>query len=823
MIGRRRAAWLGSAACAAAMLVWLRIGPLPEGLLDFSGAESTIVTDRTGEVLYEARSDGGSRTALLRAGALPPTLVAATVAAEDHRFWSHHGIDPLAIARAAARGVRRRHFSEGGSTITQQVAKLLLARQAGASSRGVGTKIREAVLALRLEHRLSKREILTLYLNLAPYGNQLVGVESASREYFGCGAALLTPAQAAFLAALPQRPSRFNPYRDPARVRGRQQYVIERMVALGSLAAGAAREALAERLVLKHEPAVFLAPHFVQRVLILAGDGRPHTITTTLDADLQRDVEGIIRSQRPPLERAGAHNVAAVVLDNLTGEWLAWEGSGDYADLAHGGAIDGVVVPRQPGSALKPLTYALAFEEGETPASVLPDVPSYFPTAQAGVLYSPRNYDGQFRGPLLARRALAGSANVPAVALASRIGVPNLLRFLRKAGLTTFDKSAAYYGLGVTLGDAEVRLDELVAAYSAFARGGVFVKPAMMRAADRDVTRSADTLTSARTAFWISDILSDADARSFAFGRGGSLEFPFAVAAKTGTSQAYRDNWAIGYTRAVTVGVWVGNFDRTPLMNSSGVTGAGPIFHAIMLAAERRVTGGLPQLDEAPTQARPERVERRAICALSGMPAGRWCPAQIDEWTAAGADGRACTWHVATPTRVTVQWPTEFRPWAQAQRLLAREVAWPPAKPALASDARLLVVNPPPGAVYLIDPTLRPEFQTLRLRASTDARGRIEWRVDGRRVGTSDADAALEWPLEPGRHTVTARDARGHQSDAAIFVKYSARRRTRWLPKRGELLTSADTPRSPSPPLSARCDAPSDRTAEAPIDTRRAS
>ena len=778
----RRLAWCaGALALLAAAVVWLRIGPLPAGLLDFTGAESTVIVDRTGEVLYEARADGGSRTALLRADALPPSLVAATVAAEDHRFWSHHGVDPLATARAVARGIRRRHFSEGGSTITQQVAKLLLARRAASppEPRGLATKVREAVLALRLEHRFDKREILALYLNLAPYGNQLVGAERASRAYFGCGAALLTPAQAAFLAALPQRPSRFNPYHDPERVRPRQRYVIQRMEASGALAPDAAREALAERMALKSDPPVFLAPHFVQRVLAAAGDVRPSRVTTTLDAELQRDVQGIIGSQRAALLKYGAHNVAAVVLDNASGEWLAWEGSGDYGDLAHGGTIDGVVTPRQPGSALKPFTYALAFEEGETPATVLPDVPSYFPTAQTGILYGPRNYDGQFRGPLLARRALAGSENVPAVAMASRVGVPNLLRFLRRAGFTSFDKTAAYYGLGLTLGDAEVRLDELVAAYSTFARGGVFVKPTLVRAADREAVRGAETVMSSRTAFWISDILGDANARAFAFGRGGSLEFPFAVAAKTGTSQAYRDNWAIGYTRAVTVGVWVGNFDRSPLVNSSGVTGAGPIFHAIMLAAERRVAGGLPQLDEAPTEARAEQVERRAICALSGMPAGRWCPAQIDEWMPSEAHGAACTWHrparaglagKAGAAEVIVQWPTEFRTWAQSQRLLVRAADRPPA-PAASSDARLLVLNPPPGAVYLIDPTLRQAFQTLPLRASAASRGPIEWRVDGERVGSCGADATIDWPLVPGAHTVTARDAHGHQSDALILVK----------------------------------------------------
>src|SRR5207249_3830996 len=368
----------------------------------------------------------------------------------------------------------------------------------------------------------------------------------------------------------------------------------------------------------------FVAPHFVTRALAASGDERPRRLETTLDAALQREINGIIRAERGGLDRHGAHNVAVVVLDNASGEWLAWEGSGDYADVRHGGAIDGVVTPRQPGSALKPFTYALAFEEGESPATVLPDVPSSFPTAQDGVVYSPRNYDGQFRGPLLARRALAGSENVPAVALASRVGVPALLRFLRSAGFTTFDKTAAYYGLGVTLGDAEVRLDEIVPAYAAFARGGAGSYPTAVRGLGRALE---ERLVSARTAFWITDILSDDDARAYAFGRGGSLEFPFAVAAKTGTSQAYHDNWAIGYTRAVTVGVWVGNFDRTPLVGSSGVTGAGPIFHAIMLAAMRHAGGSLPSSADAATAARPEATEKRRICALSGMAASPWCPA----------------------------------------------------------------------------------------------------------------------------------------------------------------------------------------------------
>ncbi|MDP9322963.1 MAG: penicillin-binding protein 1C, partial [Acidobacteriota bacterium] len=570
---------------ALALALSIRLGPVPADLLDDRAITSTSVVDRRGVPLYEALSGDGTRNVALSADALPGPLMSATIAAEDRRFWSHPGIDPIAMLRALKRDLLELRVVEGGSTISQQVAKLLLNRQSPKRRRGVAAKIHEAVLALRIEHRFSKREILALYLNLAAYGNQVVGAERASRAYFGCAASMLTPAQAAFLAGLPQRPSGFNPYRARDAAMARQRVVLERMKVAGMLTSEQLQETRAERLILTREAAPFGAPHFVEMVLAAAGDLRPARIQTTIDGELQADIGGIIRSHREILTKHGAANVAVIVLDNASGEWLAWEGSGDYFDAAHGGTINGPLIPRQPGSALKPFTYALAFDSGFSPASVLPDVPSHFPTAEAGVLYTPRNYDGRYRGPLLARRALAGSENVPAVALASELGVPNLLRFLVRSGFTTFDRNASYYGLGVTLGNAEVRLDELVAAYSAFARRGEWMAPTYLAGAPRGERR---VLVSPRTAFWITDILSDPEAREYIFGRGGSLEFPFPVAVKTGTSQAYHDNWTIGYSRHVTVGVWVGNFDRAPLRSSSGVTGAGPIFHAVMLAAERR-------------------------------------------------------------------------------------------------------------------------------------------------------------------------------------------------------------------------------------------
>ncbi len=776
---------------------WIRLGPLPADLFAGHRFESTVVVDRTGIPLYEARAADGTRSRALSADDLPAALVAATIAAEDHRFFSHPGIDPVALLRALRRNLAERQVVEGGSTISQQVAKLLLSRRDPERRRGLAAKLREAVVALRLEHRFDKREILAMYLNLAAYGNQVVGAERASRAYFGSHASMLTPAQAAFLAGLPQRPSGFNPYRSREAALRRQRRVLKRMEALGVLSAAQAREAHAEQLAFARPEAPFGAPHFVEMVLGEAGKRRPARIRTTLDAALQADVSGILRTFRPVLAKHGAANVAVVVLDNATGQWLAWEGSGDYVDGAHGGTINGPRTPRQPGSALKPFTYALAFEQGFTPASVLPDIPSHFPTVEPGVLYTPRNYDGRYRGPMLARRALAGSENVPAVALASELGVPSLIRFLQRAGLTTFDRNASHYGLGVTLGNAEVRLDELAAAYGAFARGGEWIRPTALLDAPGGETRR---LVSRRAAFWIGDVLSDHDAREFIFGRGGSLEFPFQVAVKTGTSQAYHDNWTIGYTRAITVGVWVGNFDRARLRQSTGVTGAAPIFHAVMLAAEKRFGGRTETL--LPPD---ESVVEAEICSLSGGLANDWCPSKQREWLAADGAELPCSWHHVADdrllgrgdagvaleastaglgdgsTRVIVVWPAAYRQWATQNGRLVEPWRYPdkafaasrPAGAAAAPPARvaLAISSPPPEAVYLIDPTLRREFQVLPLRVVASRPGRIAWSLDGEPLGTASSDGALMWPLAPGSHRITARDEHGRRAETSIVVR----------------------------------------------------
>jgi penicillin-binding protein 1C len=724
-------------ACA----LWLRLGPLPD--FDVTHFQSTTIVDRNGEVLYEPLAASGNRAQWLSADKLPPRIADATIAAEDRRFMKHIGVDPIAIARATLHNLRARRVVEGGSTITQQVAKLLLQ----STDRSLRTKWRETVVALRLEHRYSKNEILAMYLNLAPYGNRITGVARASRAYFATTPESLTAAQSAFLASLPQRPSAFNPLRDPAKARARQQLVLAKM----KLSRVDYQHARAERLQFAKNAQPALAMHFIEHL-----PQRNGIVRTTLDANLQRAVAGIIEAHRADLLRHGAHSAAVAVLDNATGEWLAWEGSGNYFDDGFGGAIDGVTTPRQPGSALKPFTYALAFEDGETPATVIADVPSHFPTADEGVVYTPHNYDGRFRGPLRIRAALAGSENVPAVATLNKLGPESLLRLLRNAGFTGLQHTADYYGLGLTLGDAEVTLEQLITAYSAFARGGKQIAPTMLLAGSEQ-RAAGRRLVSPRTAFYITDILTDPEARAYAFGTGGSLDFPFPVAVKTGTSQSYRDNWTIGYTKDVTVGVWVGNFDRSELRGSSGMTGAAPIFNAVMLAAMKRARGSLPIGDWTPIVAPPPGVESVEICALSGLRPSPWCESIRKEWLPTTDQRRFCSWHHDG----AIDFPPEYRDWARG---VGQAFQPAPRERRLESlrHTALQIANPADGTTYLIDPTLRAEFQTLRLRAISPTR--VTWFVDERKVEP-------DWQLARGTHTVTAMDESGKRESVRIFVK----------------------------------------------------
>ncbi|MEZ4471213.1 MAG: transglycosylase domain-containing protein [bacterium] len=479
--------------------------------------------------------------------------------------------------------------------------------------RSVWGKAKEALWALRLERALSKDAILEQYINRAPFGHGTVGLEAAARLYLGRPARCLTLAQTALLVGIPRAPSRNNPFTDLPRARTRQREVLTQLHETGVIDAATLAEALAEPIQIQRREVVFAAPHFT--AWALARDPAPGDVQTTLDLDLQHAVEDAIASTLPALRDRAVQHAAVVVLDNPTGDILAWAGSPDFF-AADEGQVDMVVGLRQPGSTLKPFVYGLGLEAGFNAASHLPDLPLYFPTGLGD--YRPRNYDRTFHGWVRLREALANSYNVPAVWMAHQLGPAVVLDRLRAVGFESLDRSATYYGLGLALGNGEVRLLELASAYRALANGGLASPPRWQPGAPAG---EPVRVMPAGVAHLLADILADPVARAPAFGRHSPLELPFPAAAKTGTSTDFTDNWTVGFTTAVTVAVWVGNFDGRPMEGVSGITGAGRLWNRVMRAASRRRPAG-----ELSHQGL-----RRATLCLDDVPAEA-CARPFEEW-----------------------------------------------------------------------------------------------------------------------------------------------------------------------------------------------
>lgn len=621
--------------CAIFVLLcgaWIWLTPFETALLSEQNITSTRIVDRYGRGLREVLGSSEGRARAVAIDDISGHLISATVHAEDQRFWSHYGVDPLAIARASWQNTRNLAVVSGASTLTQQVVKLL---RSGNRSRSLPNKFEEAVLAIRLEKVASKREILAQYLNRAPYGNQLFGVSAASWMYFNKPPAQLSLAESALLAAIPRAPSLYNPYENLAGAQKVQQRILKMMRQREVISAEQYKNAAAEKLVIRRPDRRVLAPHFSEYVLQTVrpevGDARPQLIQTTLDLDLQKTVQGIVRAELARLEDRNVHQAAVLVLNTQTNEILAWVGSQNYWDDTFAGANDGVLQLRQPGSALKPFVYGLYFEQGHRASEILADFPREFP-AEKGT-YIPKNYDHRYHGPLSARAALASSLNIPAVMVAQEVGVESILSTLGELGMRTFDEEAAHYGLGIALGNGEVRLRDLTAAYATLGRLGE--RKALRIVLDDTLQTSAKNaqIYTPETAYILLDILSDDTARAQGFGRFSALYFPYRVAAKTGTSDGFRDNWTFGVTPDYTVGVWAGNFDASPMQRSSGITGAAPIMRQVIQALYPDAANAA----DVPWFSQPEDVTEHRVCTLSGHLPGPHCPSTRRELFAADA------------------------------------------------------------------------------------------------------------------------------------------------------------------------------------------
>ncbi|HET8835519.1 MAG TPA: penicillin-binding protein 1C [Gemmatimonadales bacterium] len=728
---------------------------LPPGLLR-APAPGLVLLDRAGLPLRSTRSADGSLRRWVPLAEMDPDVLAAFLAVEDRRFYRHPGVDLRALLRAARSDLAARRVVAGGSTITMQLARLL--RPVRRTWTG---KAAQLLWALRLERHLGKQEILEQYLNRVPLGQGAVGVETAATLYFGAHATELSLGQAALLAGLARAPSSDNPLAAPRRAAQRRDAALERLVAEGYTTPAAGTRARAEALLARGDVRGFEAPHFTTLVAgwqeRLGATARP--VRTSLDLPLQHALESEVRHTVETLADRGASQAAAVVLDNATGEILAWVGSPDFwADTA--GQVDMVVSPRQPGSALKPFLYALAFDRGYTPASILPDIARVYQTSTGP--YRPRNYDRRFHGPVRAREALASSYNLPAVDLVNSLGVGSLLSALHRAGFSSLQRSAEYYGLGLSLGNGDVTLLELANGYRALAAGGVWRPIRWRAAAPGEAPESGRRIVSARSAALVLDILEDPVARIPGFGVETPLDFPFPVAAKTGTSRHFTDNWAVGATGGFTVAVWVGNFSGRPMDGVSGVSGAGPLLHrAVLLAAARHPPGVLPT--PAAAGARPV-----AICRLSGLRATARCPSAV-EWFAPGSEPtRSCDWH----QEGGVVLPAAYAEWAQEQtqeQTGEAEGAVPrPASPAPEPDLgdRFRILSPLAGDVYRVPAGVEARYATVALRATGGATGRgLRWYVDGR------PHPAARWALAPGRHRIGAVDAAGDSAEVSVTVE----------------------------------------------------
>ncbi len=739
--------------------------PLPRSLFAVPHPPIEFV-DRHGRPLRTVLAEGEPFRQPVSYAEIPQPLIHATLAAEDRRFWQHPGVDWKATFRAAWQLAVNRRIISGGSTITQQLIKLAQPRP-----RTFRNKVIEAVQALRLEQVWNKQRILAEYLNRTEYGNFTMGCSAAAQFYFAKPLADLSPAECALLAGLPQAPTRLNPHAHFARARKRQQWVLQSLKNCGWLTQEELDRAKAEPLRLARPQRTFEAPHFIDLILqqeranlgASALAALPHQkiatnvlplrrqVRTSLDLELNHFAESTLAAQLSLLLAKNVHNGAIVILDNRSAQVRALVGSENYfAPLA--GQVNGAWAPRSAGSTFKPFTYLLALEQGATAASVVADVPTEFPTATG--LFIPLNYNRHCSGPVRYREALANSLNIPAVKVLAEAGGPEVLRRkLQACGLSTLVEPGSYYGLGLTIGNAEARLLELANAYACLARLGEFKPYTLLDSAENLWTEApiARRVADPDAAYLIADILSDNVARTMAFGAESPLRFDFRVACKTGTSSNFRDNWAFGYTPEFTVGVWVGNFDGSPMQDVSGVSGAAPILH--------RLFDHLHERYGTTWYAVPASISEAWIHPLTGK---RLHAGERDNPSARQAVREKFVRSTLPPHEAPADYDlagrvrlgNEYRDWA------AGSDNWLAGRVVLAANATALhILFPLPGTTVYLDPDLPHGGRRLPLQ--TDVSAPLEWSSDS--IECRQERGQCVALLAGGRHRLVVRNSRTGQ------------------------------------------------------------
>jgi len=583
--------FLGFIIFIALLFIWFSKDlPTPSKVKHLKQAASSQILDRNGNLLYAI--SGEKRRILLNSKDVPQNVKDATISLEDKNFYHHFGVNFSSIFRAVVNNILNRKSIQGGSTITQQLVKNTLLSPQRTFSR----KIKEVILSIELEIFYSKEQILTMYLNEIGYGSNSYGIEAAARTYFGKTAKELTLAQAATLASIPQLPTYYSPYgAHTDKLFIRKNYALERMAALKYITKEEADKAKAEKITFIPKSENILAPHFVMYVREYLVDKYGEKmveegglkVTTTLDPDKQRAAEQAVAAAVPKIKKSGGSNAALTAIDPKTGQVLAMVGSIDYFDVQNEGNVNVATSERQPGSAFKPVVYATGFQDKYNPAFILYDLKTDF-----GGGYSPDDYDGRNRGPVTVRQALAQSLNIPAVKMLGLVGINKVLDNAHKMGITSLNQPERY-GLSLVLGGGEVKLVDLTTAYSVFANQGKLAPTTPILKIEDSSGKVLDefkedkkNVLDPQVAYQISSILIDNGARAPIFGSRSTLYFSDRqVAAKTGTTNNYRDAWTMGYTPSLAAGVWVGNNRNQPMDGAAGAMVAAPIFHQFMETA----------------------------------------------------------------------------------------------------------------------------------------------------------------------------------------------------------------------------------------------
>jgi penicillin-binding protein 1C len=781
-----------AAAVALAVALFWPMDPVPYLRVHASGE----MVDRSGRQMYAVLNDRGQWCFRRELGEISPYLVQATVAAEDERFYSHAGVDPIAVVRAVWQNVSRRRVVSGASTLTMQVVK-----DRSHPSRSLGAKARQALHALRLDARATKEAILEAYLNTAPYGLNLVGCEAASRRFFGKPSGELTLSEAALLAGLPKAPTACMPLVHPARALVRRDYVLRRMREEGCIEEETYRRALAEPVTAKWHEFPKLSPHLATSIREELSQGKQ--VRVTLDADVQRRVEELVRGWVKRFD-GDVTNAAAIVIDVSEATVLARVGSADFFSTPGGGQVDGCRAPRSPGSALKPFTYALAMERQRLYAceTLLDDSLDYG-------LYSPGNFDGEYNGLIPAGEALRRSLNVPAITVLERVGVEPVYAFLESAGLTTLRRPAEDYGLGLTIGNCEVRLEELAAAYCALANLGEY-RPLRIRQ-DQDGARvrapsleeqtearpgarkaSARRILSRGTCLKVYEMLEQPLPEEFSRSVVRAKGVPERVCWKTGTSTGYRDAWAFVFNQHYVVGVWTGNNSGRASPSLVGSRAALPLAARLFRALEPKSTPAWPDLQDD--------LREVTVCAVSGLPATPWCARTNACWLPRNQFlHRKCDMHYPHVER----WPGTAKGWdlahiespvelartendivsrtEPAQDAGARKASTPPVvspfSPEQAKSLRILI--PTNKAEYVL--TGEPGGDRIKLRTSVDAHEPLHWYLNDHYVGDSTPESPRFVDLAPGTHKLACMTA-GGALDLVHFQVYYADSTVRFEP-----------------------------------------